>query len=144
MSAKNSYDDIINLPHPISKKHPRMSRENRAAQFSPFAALTGYDAAVSETARYTEARREADEQGLALLDEKLRILQEHISSHPQVDIMFFQADLLKEGGHYSNHSGELLRIEPYADLMIFSDGFSIEKSAICEIDSPIFNQFKST
>lgn len=139
MNYDHRYDDIINLPHPVSKNHRPMSRENRAAQFSPFAALTGYDAAIDEAARYTERQAELDEQAKAALDEKLRILQEHLPSQPQVDIIYFSPDLLKEGGHYSFHSGELSRIDSYECSLLFSDGFRVSLSDIYSIDSPIFN-----
>ena len=95
-TRRHRYDDIIDLPHPTSAKHPRMSTENRAAQFSPFAALTGYDAAVSEAARLTESRTELDEQGKALLDGRLRLLRELISDEPEVNITYFVPDLHRE------------------------------------------------
>ena len=128
------YDDIITLPHPISKKHPRMSIENRAAQFSPFAALTGYDAIVEESARLTESRSELDEQQKCALDEKLRFLRDNISEKPKVSIVYFQPDLLKFGGEYLRHSGELKRIDPIEGSLLFVDGKKIPIEDIYEIE----------
>jgi len=129
------YDDIIDLPHPTSQKHPRMSVENRAAQFSPFAALTGYDAAVSETARITSARIELDEQGKALLDEKLRLLREQLSRSPQVNITYFKPDLYKTGGEYVPHSGKLRRIDTMEGCLFFSDGLKVAMEDIYDIET---------
>ena len=128
------YDDIITLPHPISKKHPRMSIENRAAQFSPFAALTGYDAIVEESARLTESRSELDEQQKCALDEKLRFLRDKISENPTVSIVYFQPDLLKFGGEYLRHSAKLKRIDPTEGSLLFLDGKKIPIEDIYEID----------
>ena len=82
------YDDIINLPHPTSRKRPRMSVQDRAAQFSPFAALTGYDAAIRETARLTEERIELNEYEQAVLDQRITLLQEHLKDLPEVTITY--------------------------------------------------------
>ena len=128
------YDDLLSLPHPTSTKHPRMSRENRAAQFSPFAALTGYDALVDETARLTETRTELDEQQKCALDEKLRILRDNISENPTVSIVNFQPDLLKFGGEYLRHSGKLKRIDPIEGSLLFLDGKKIPIEDIYEIE----------
>ena len=89
------YDDIINLPHPVSKTHAPMPRAQRAAQFSPFAALTGYDDAVRETARLTEARVELDRDALDALDRALHALEERIAAdkvRPEAQIRYFIPD----------------------------------------------------
>ena len=93
MSGK--YDDIIDLPHPTSKKHPRMSRQNRAAQFSPFAALTGYDAAIQETERNTEKKRILSEDAIAEINENLQLIQEKKNEHPYVHITYFEKNIKK-------------------------------------------------
>ena len=98
LSNSHKYDDIIGLPHPVSVKHPRMAREDRAAQFSPFAALTGYDAAISETQRLTEKRRELDENKKAELDAKMADLVRQLDEHPTVRITYFKEDDRKDGG----------------------------------------------
>ena len=100
---KGPYDDIINLPHPVSKTHPRMSMIERAAQFSPFAALTGYGAAIKETARLTDRKLELDEETQALLDLRQHFLLEHLAQRPEVTITYFEPDeyqrlLILEGG----------------------------------------------
>ena len=86
------YDDIIQMPYPTSTKHPRMSIANRAAQFSPFAALSGHSAALAETARLTDQEIELTEDLKAVLDQKQRILSEHVKEHPQVTVTWFQPD----------------------------------------------------
>lgn len=94
------YDKIINLPHHVSSTHPHMSMIDRAAQFSPFAALTGYDAAVKETARLTEQKIELDEYEKAALDQRILLLQEHLKELPEVTITHFVPDERKDGGKY--------------------------------------------
>lgn len=103
MSNSNNmhkYDDIINLPHYTSSKRPRMAMIDRAAQFSPFAALTGYDAAVKETARLTEDRVELDEYQKSALNDRLQIVQERLSDTPVISITYFVPDERKSGGAY--------------------------------------------
>lgn len=97
------YDDIIDLPHFVSKKYPQMSMRDRAAQFSPFAALTGYDAEIKETARLTDKRIEFDEDVLDRLNERLNILRKCLDDgdvNPDVRITYFEKDLKKDGGKY--------------------------------------------
>ena len=94
----SEYDDIIHLPHHVSRIHPQMSMEDRAAQFSPFAALTGYDAAIVETARLTAQRVELDEYERQALNKKLQFISEHLNEHPKVSITCFVPDARKEGG----------------------------------------------
>ena len=100
MSKSNKYDKIINLPHHVSSTRPHMSMIDRAAQFSPFAALTGYDAAVRETARLTEQKIELDEYEKAALDQRILLLQEHLKELPEVTITHFVPDERKDGGKY--------------------------------------------
>lgn len=98
MSGK--YDDIINLPHPTSKKHPRMSRQNRAAQFSPFAALTGYDAEIREMARQTEKKKQLSEDQWGILNEKIMELLKLPHKPVRAVVTYFVPDPKKEGGTY--------------------------------------------
>ena len=100
----NKYDDIINLPHHISKKHPQMTLEARAAQFAPFAALTGYDDEIRETARLTNRRIDLDEEAKSILDNKIKIILEQISQRPTVSLTYFIPDLKKDGGKFSRPS----------------------------------------
>lgn len=104
---KNSYEDMLYLPHPNSKTHPRMSRENRAAQFAPFAALTGHADAVEETARLTQERMELTEDRKEQID---RVLQ-NIKLQDTVVAVYFLPDILKEGGSYQTVSGKVEKIK---------------------------------
>ena len=126
----SGYDDIINLPYVKSKTRPHMSNYDRAAQFSPFAALTGYDAAIAETGRLTDQNVELDEQSRAILDDKLLKLQEVLHEQPQVTVTYFVPDARKSGGEYVTKQGSLKRIDPYAQMLVFIDGIKI---AICDI-----------
>ena len=110
MSGK--YDDIINLPHPTSAKHPRMPISERAAIFSPFAALTGHAAAIQETARLTEQKMELDEDTKAELDRRQAILLEHIAEQPEVTVTWFQPDERKDGGRLYHHHREVKEDRP--------------------------------
>ena len=118
----NEYEDIIHLPHHVSKKHPQMSMSDRAAQFSPFAALTGYDAAVEETARLTDRRIELDEYEAQHLDEQIQKLSGHLQEHPEVSITYFLPDARKEGGEYVTVTGRVKKIENYERRIVLMDG----------------------
>ena len=117
----NPYEDIINLPHPTSTKHPRMSMINRAAQFSPFAALSGYDAAIQETARLTDQRILLDDHTKAALDEKLRLLVEAINEQPEAAITYFLSDKKKTGGEYITIAGRVKRIDNIEREIVMTD-----------------------
>lgn len=132
------YDDIINLPHHVSTTRPQMSRENRAAQFSPFAALTGYDTAIRETARLTDARIELDENAIAVLDMKLRMLADEMKQRREVEVTYFQPDEKKEGGAYVTATGVLKKIDDYARVLVFMDGRRIAIEDILEIECEVF------
>ncbi len=127
------YEDIIHLPHPVSGKHPQMSLHNRAAQFSPFAALTGHEEKIKETARLTEQKVELDEYEMAVLDEKLQRIQSQIAQKPQITLVYFQADTKKAGGAYLTVSGRVKKIEQYARQIIFQDGTVIAMDDIYDI-----------
>ena len=132
---KNSgkYDDIINLPHHVSKKHPRMSLEARSAQFAPFAALTGYDEIIRETARLTNQRIEVNEELKAILDEKLQILREQIHTKPNVTITYFVPDLKKDGGKYVTVTGNVIKIDNYKQKILLEKNIQVPISEIIEI-----------
>lgn len=132
------YDDIINLPHPTSQKRPRMSVQDRAAQFSPFAALTGYDAAIRETARLTEERIELNEYEQAVLDQRIILLQEHLKDLPEVTITYFQPDERKEGGKYRSLTGVVKKIDPYERQIILADQSKIPIESILNLESELF------
>ena len=141
MSGNNNdirrYDDIINLPHHISKNHPQMDTLNRAAQFSPFAALTGYDDAIEETARLTDRRIDLDEVSKAILDEKLRIIMEQLGNKPEIEITYFQPDEKKSGGAYVSVSGIVKKIDYYKRLVLLQDGTRIKIEDISNITGEI-------
>lgn len=132
---KNSekYDDIINLPHHVSKKHPRMSLEARSAQFAPFAALTGYDEVIRETARLTNKRIEINEELKAILDEKLLLIKEQIYTKPNINVTYFVPDSKKDGGKYVSVTGKVLKIDEYKQKIILENKIEIPISEIIEI-----------
>ena len=132
------YDDIIKLPHFVSKKYPQMSMHDRAAQFSPFAALTGYDDLVKETARITDQKVDLDEYILDNLNERLCILKKNLSERTEVDITYFQEDLKKSGGRYINKHGIIKKIDEFKGCVIFEDGTVIKVDDICEIECGLF------
>ena len=130
---KGPYDDIIALPHPTSRRHPRMPAADRAAQFAPFAALTGYAAAVKETARETEAFTELAEDEAAALDRQLRLLEKRIQNRPWVVLTCFQPDQRKTGGAYVEVQGRVKRMDAAAATITLEDGREIPVSYILEI-----------
>lgn len=132
------YDDIIHLPHHVSKTRPQMSMEDRAAQFSPFAALTGYDAAILETGRLTEDKLELGEESRAILDRKQRYLAEIIDTKPEITVTYFVPDEKKSGGAYSTVTGFLKRIDEYERVLMLTDGRKIQLDAIFDIESDEF------
>ena len=132
------YEDIIHLPHHVSEPHPRMSRLNRAAQFSPFAALTGYGAAIQEAGRLTDRKIQLDEDSQAVLDRKLAILREQMSKHLEVTVTYFQPDGKKDGGAYASFSGQVKKIQDYEQLLVFTDGTQIPFSDILDLDGEMF------
>ena len=128
-----NYEDIIHLPHHCSKKHAPMPLADRAAQFSPFAALTGHEAAIKETARLTDRKIELDEYEIAVLDEKLQKIKEQLKAYPEVTITYFQPDMRKEGGEYVTITQRVKKIDEYAKAMIMEDSTRILIEEIVEI-----------
>ena len=133
------YDDIINLPHPVSKKHPQMPMKNRAAQFSPFAALNGHGAAIRETLRKTEPQRELGESDRETLDKKLACLREHLAERPEVTVTYFLKDSKKEGGKYIDISGVIKKMDFYYGLLVMEDGTKIRLEDILDLSGEAFN-----
>ena len=132
------YDDIIRLPHPTSSRHPRMPISDRAAIFSPFAALTGHAAAIQETARLTDQRIELDEDTKAELDRRQAILLEHIGEQPEVTITWFCPDEKKSGGAYVVTVGRLKRVDDTAGTLRLADGMTIALDEIVDLQSDLF------
>ena len=133
------YDDIIHLPHSVSTKHPQMSMTDRAAQFSPFAALTAYDAAIKETARLTDERMELDEEAKLRLDNKLRMVQEMLIEQPELLVTYFQADNRKSGGGYLTVRGSVKKIDVYEQILVLTEGLQIPIRDIYELEGELFN-----
>ncbi|MGN0620365.1 MAG: hypothetical protein ACI4I9_00730 [Porcipelethomonas sp.] len=140
---KDCYDDIIDLPHHVSETRPRMSQQARAAQFSPFAALTGYDDAVSEAARLTDARLVPDEERAQELNVKFHILKEHLCERPEITVTYFLADEKKRGGKYISVTGNARIIDEYDQTIVFEDGKKIPVSDIFEFEGEIFSDIKN-
>ena len=136
------YDDILHLPHHISEKHPPMSRLDRAAQFSPFAALTGYEAAVEETARLTDRRIELDEGQKAAIDQRLTLVQERLPAPIKLTITYFVPDKKKAGGAYVSVSGTVKKIDDYERTVVLHNGTSIPIDDILCVDGEIFDDME--
>ena len=132
--SSHRYDDIINLPHPTSENHPRMLLYDRAAQFSPFAALTGHDAAIKETARLTDERWEIAEDTKEQLNEKLQWIAENIDKDITVTFTYFVPDLRKSGGAYVTVTGSVKKIDEYEHKILLKDGTEIPMEQIKEIE----------
>lgn len=119
---QNPYEDIINLPRPVSERHARMSLIDRGAQFSPFAALVGFDAVIQETARLTLAETVLDEHGKELLDRKLRFIADHLDSMEEISFLCFEQDEWKPGGSYVTLTGRVKKIDLYRKAILLEDG----------------------
>ena len=135
---KDQYNDIINLPHHVSKTRRQMSMLDRAAQFSPFAALTGYDAAIKETGRLTDEKINLSEEEKEALDRKQQILLEKLADHPALTVTFFVPDEKKLGGAYVTKSGNLKKIDEFERLMQLTDGTKIPLNDVVKIESELF------
>lgn len=135
----HGYDDIINLPHHVSKIHPQMSMYQRAAQFAPFAALTGHDAAIRETARLTDTLIELGDENNQILNRRLAFLRDHLKETPEITIVFFQPDAKKSGGSYDSYTGNLRDIDTYEQKLVMTDGKKITLSFVLDIDCKLFD-----
>lgn len=140
LSSENKYDDIINISRPISDKYPRMSSYERAAQFAPFSALSGYKESIDETARFTDDEIELDYDIILLLNEKLNIIKENIDFNNEIKITYFLPDDKKEGGKYINFSGVVKKIDEYNHNLIMKNGETISINKIIDIDGDMFKE----
>lgn len=129
----HKYDDIINLPHHVSSTRPHMSIEERAAQFSPFAALTGHEDAIKETARQTEREIILDENELEILDEKLKAILSDKSDNKNIKVVYYVPDENKNGGKYVECSGRVKRMDEYRHVLVMEDGTEINVGRIVDI-----------
>lgn len=132
------YDDIINLPHHVSSKRPQMPMIDRAAQFSPFAALTGYDDAIYETGRLTDEKIDLIEEEKEALDRKQQFLLENLDERPALTVTYFIPDAKKSGGAYVTKSGNLKKIDAIERWMQLTDGTKIPLDDVADIESELF------
>ena len=137
MSGK--YDDMLCLPHRVSALHPQMSRHNRAAQFSPFAALSGYDAVLQEAGRLTQPQKELDEGVQAELNGQLRVLAGLLDQHPEVTVTWFRPDGKKEGGEYLTATGTVRKIDTYREVLILESGEQIPVHNLLSLSGTAFD-----
>jgi len=124
--SDRNYDDIIHLPHHVSKKHPKMPLEDRAAQFAPFAAVVGHESSVKEAARLTDQKRDLDEAEKTVINEQLQNIQNQIDNQPEVEITHFEADEIKSGGKYIVSKGRVKKIDVYTRSIYLVDESIIE------------------
>lgn len=139
-AAFQAYEDMLSLSHPTFRRHPPMPRENRAAQFAPFAALTGHEAALREQARLTTSRRELDADVQAQIDHALTLLHQQIHTHPIVRIVYFCPDMRKTGGCYRTVQGHAVKLDPVSGVLTLQDGTGIPMADITLLESPLFSQ----
>ena len=132
MEICHDYDDIIDMPHHVSETHPQMPLADRAAQFSPFAALTGYDAAIVETARLTDMKHELSESEKHEISRMLNSLKARIKTNPSV--VFFEKDLKKDGGNYRTVTGAAIKVDEYSSVLELSDGMRIAFDNILSLE----------
>lgn len=139
---KGKYDEIMGLPHHVSKTRPQMPMSDRAAQFAPFAALTGYDAAIKETGRLTDERIELDVEALSALDMKYQLLMEALDEAPEVTITYFQPDERKAGGKYVSAVGTVKKIDDFERRITMRDGTRIPMDDVLSIDGELFSSLE--
>lgn len=132
------YADIIDLPHHVSKDRPHMSMHDRAAQFSPFAALVGFEDVIDETARITTRKRELDEAEKAELDRRIAVLLAHLAEKPVVTVEYFVPDTLKSGGAYRTRTGALVKVSPIRKNLTLADGTVIRFGDVAGLESDLF------
>ncbi len=133
------YDDIIELSRPVSASHPAMPVADRAAQFMPFAALTGFEDAIWETGRLTHERMELEEDLIEGLDGKLQYLRERIGEHPEISVTYFKPDTRKTGGAYQTDTGRVKKIDLYEHILVMEDGTKIPMKEVVDIEGDVFS-----
>ena len=136
------YNEIMGLPHHVSKSRPQMPMSDRAAQFAPFAALTGYDAAIKETGRLTDERIELDVEALSALNMKYQLLMEALDEAPEVTITYFQPDERKAGGKYVSAVGAVKKIDDFERRITMRDGTRIPMDDVLSIDGELFSSLE--
>lgn len=138
LTITHKYDDIIDLPYPLPglPTRPRMSIQDRAAQFAPFAALSGHGAAIRETARLTDQRIELEEDQLVVLNEQLQKIMDRVGEHPEVSVLYFKPDGKKDGGAYVTVTGRVKKIDEIEHVVVFVDKTAIPIGDILDISYP--------
>lgn len=142
MNNTHRYDDIIYLPHPDPITRPRMTMENRATQFSPFAALTGYDKATREEARLTDEKMELSEDTIEMLDARLAVIEQHIKEQPHISVTYFLPDEKKAEGRYVTVSGNVKKLDGVERVIIMAGGTRIPIGDVRHIDGKLFRLFE--
>ena len=135
---KHPYADLLDVPRPTQHIRPPMPRQDRAAQFAPFAALTGHNAAIRETARVTQSQIQLTEDEKERLDYKQQLLQAHLAQHPAVTVTYFLPDGKKDGGEYRELVGKLRGINLHRRVLGLMDGTEIALDDMVELHSPLF------
>ena len=133
MRMNNRYNEIMGLPHHVSTTRPQMPMSDRAAQFAPFAALTGYDSAIKETGRLTDERIELDEEALTALDRKYQLLMDTLDDAPEVTIIYFQPDERKAGGQYVSATGTVKKVDTFGRRILLQDGTRIPLDSVYDL-----------
>ena len=133
MRMNNRYDEIMELPHHVSKTRPQMPLSDRAAQFAPFAALTGYDSAIKETGRLTDERIELGEEALTALNRKYQLLMDTLDDAPEVTIIYFQPDERKAGGQYVSATGTVKKVDTFGRRILLQDGTRIPLDSVYDL-----------
>ena len=133
MRMNNRYDEIMELPHHVSTTRPQMPMSDRAAQFAPFAALTGYDSAIKETGRLTDERIELDEEALTALNRKYQLLMDTLDDAPEVTIIYFQPDERKAGGQYVSATGTVKKVDTFGRRILLQDGTRIPLDSVYDL-----------
>lgn len=139
MHANSKYDEIIDLPHHVSKTRPQMPMSDRAAQFSPFAALAGYGSAIRETGRLTNEKIELDGESLAALNVRYQMLMDALAEGPEVRITYFKPDEKKAGGAYVTRTGAVRKIDDFEQMITMQDGTRIPMGDVLSLEGELFS-----
>ena len=142
MKLASKYEEIMKHPHHVSKTRPQMPMSDRAAQFAPFAALTGYESAIKETGRLTDEKIELDEESLTALDMKYQLLMEALDDAPEVTITYFQPDERKAGGKYIAATGAVKKVDDFERRITMRDGTRIPMDDVLSIDGELFSSLE--
>ena len=142
MCTSNKYEEILSLPHHVSETRPQMPISDRAAQFAPFAALTGYDSAIKETGRLTDEKTELDEEALTALNMRYQLLMDILDDAPEVTITYFQPDERKAGGEYVSVIGAVKKVDDFERLITMQDGTKIPMDDVLSIDGELFSSLE--